>query len=220
MALPIVAQGLAEPIPQQAVESSPLTESTARTAPGVDRSPQQLPPATSQKSPVAQLLSSLQVARQAVAPQMNGVQSVVPGAPLQLPFPSHRLGFCWVLPLQLSSTAPQGTLSAGYWQAPLAPSQSVAPQGGLVLAHCAAQQWPVPLAPQGPEVQSSFSVQAPREILPPQAPALQTKPGAQSALLAQVVAQTPPSAQAKSLPQLVAVAARHVPWPLQFPGGV
>jgi hypothetical protein len=49
-----------------------------------------------------------------------------------------------------------------------------------------AQQWPEPVVPHIPESQSSFSLQAPRATELPHAPALQTKPEAQSLEVAQV----------------------------------
>ncbi len=62
----------------------------------------------SQKSPLSQLALSAQVVRQAVGPQMKGVQSVVEVVG-QVPIPSQTLGFCWVLPVQLAFTEPQAT---------------------------------------------------------------------------------------------------------------
>ena len=58
-------------------------------------------------------------------------------------------------------------------QAPLASSQSVAPQGVTMLLQPAVQQWPVPMTPQKPEVQASFSSQAPTAILATQTAELQ-----------------------------------------------
>jgi hypothetical protein len=72
------------------------------------RGSQQAEWATSQKSPLAQLLLLLQVERQAVAPQMKGVQATIVGAG-QLPLPSQMLGFCCSLSLQLARTEPQAT---------------------------------------------------------------------------------------------------------------
>jgi len=63
----------------------------------------------SQTSPGAHSVLLVQVVLQAVAPQANGAQSVVPGAG-QLPMPSQMLGFCCVIPAQLSRIEPQGAL--------------------------------------------------------------------------------------------------------------
>lgn len=56
-------------MPQQAVASLPFAESTA-IAPLFARPLQQVVLATSQKSPVPQLVLSVQLVRQALAPQM------------------------------------------------------------------------------------------------------------------------------------------------------
>jgi hypothetical protein len=126
--------------------------------------------ATSQKSPVPQLVLSVQVAKQALAPQMNGVQSVVPGLLLQLPLPSQALGFCCVLPMQLSAIEPQAVPAIGKVQAAVVSSQSVAPQGAVTRVQAVVQQWPVPLIPHTLETQAAFSVQAPVAIWGSQAP--------------------------------------------------
>ena len=56
-------------MPQQAVASLPFVESTVM-APPLLRPQQQAVLATSQKSPVPQLVLSVQLVRQALAPQM------------------------------------------------------------------------------------------------------------------------------------------------------
>ena len=66
----------------------------------------------------------------------------------------------------------------------------VVPQGLL-------QQFPVPETPQIPEMQSSSSLQLPAAIGLTQAPALQTKPLAQSADELQEARQPPSGAQTK-----------------------
>ena len=85
-----VRQGGLAPMPQQPTSSLPALASTLSVAPLVNGA-QQAERVTSQKSPVAQLVPSEQLVRQAVAPQTKGVQSVVPGVG-QLPIPSQRLG--------------------------------------------------------------------------------------------------------------------------------
>jgi hypothetical protein len=70
------------------------------------------------------------------------------------------------------------------------------------MAQTSEQQWlgppsAAPPTPQWLEVQSSFSVQGPTGMGGKQAPALQAKPVAQSALEAQLVSHRPPVPQAK-----------------------
>jgi hypothetical protein len=50
---------------------------------------------------------------------------------------------------------------AGYWHAPLAMSQPVAPHAGSPVVHPAVQQLPVPVVPQWLLVQAAFVVQTP-----------------------------------------------------------
>jgi hypothetical protein len=78
-------------------------------------------------------------------------------------------------------------------QAPVVASQSAAPQVSPVLVQVVVQQCPVPLVPQIPDSQSSFSVHRPSAILAAQAPALQLKPLAHSAEDVQLVAHVPAS---------------------------
>jgi len=81
--------------PQQAVASLPVTLSTATVPPEV--SPEQQAPllvSLSQKPPATQALLSAQAVWQAVAPQTNGLQSVV--VPRQAPAPSQAEGSIWV----------------------------------------------------------------------------------------------------------------------------
>jgi hypothetical protein len=103
---------------------------------------------------------------------MKGEQSVVPGAG-QFPIPSQTLALLWMLPVQLCWVEPQLTPWAAKTQVPLRGSQSVAPQGAVVLEQAELQQWPLPAMPQTPEVQASLVVQAPIAIFGPHTPALQ-----------------------------------------------
>jgi hypothetical protein len=121
---------------------------------------------------------------------------VVPGLLLQLPAPLQVLGFCCVSPVQLSRIVPQAVPTAGKVQAAVVLSQSVAPQGAVVMVQAAVQQWPVPLIPQTSEAQASFSVQAPVVIWASQAPAsvTQKKPLTQSVVAVQLVSQAVPAA--------------------------
>jgi hypothetical protein len=145
--------------------------------------------------------------------QTYGAQSVV--VCMQLPVPSQVPSlFVWTLPLQPTLPSHAVPLS-GKVQAPVALSQSVAPHGAIVLVHAAVQQWPVPLIPHIPEVQASFSVQAPVAIAVVQVPPLQTNPVAQSALEVQVVLQLLASAHAKWLGQGTPEFALQAPVPLQ-----
>jgi len=159
-------------MPQQPISSLPVREFTVRVSP-LARGAQHAPRVVSQKSlPPAQLEASEHVVRQAVAPQMKGVQSVVPALG-QLPMPSQTLALVCVVPLQLCCPVPQLTVVSGNTQSPLRASQSVAPQGAVTLVQAAVQQWPVPLMPQTPEVQASLVEQAPVASLAAHAPALQ-----------------------------------------------
>jgi hypothetical protein len=134
---------------------------------------QQVERVTSQKSPGSQLVASEQAVRQAPDAHRNGEQSVVPGAG-QFPRPSQTLALLWVwLSLQLCWVEPQLTPRAAKRQAPLRGSQSVAPQGAVVLVQAEWQQWPLPAMPQTPEVQASFAEQAPVAIFGAHAPPLQ-----------------------------------------------
>jgi hypothetical protein len=94
-------------------------------------------------------------------------------------------------------------------------SQAVAPQVTSVVLHGARQQSPAPLMPHTPEVQASFSVQAPVAMGVMHAPPLQTKPVAQSGLEAQVVLQLVALAQARWLGQATGGTAGQVPAPSQ-----
>jgi len=80
----------------------------------------------------------------------------------------------------------------------------------------------VPLVPQTPEVQVSFSVQGPAVIWASQAPAstTQKKPPTQSLVLVQVVAQAVAFMQVKLPLQVLWVPATQFPEPLQFPAEV
>ncbi len=166
-----VRQGWLPPMPQQPFSSLPASESTVRVPPVANGAQQAVERVRSQKSPVPQLVASLQLVRQAPAPQMKGEQSVVPGVG-QLPAPSQTLALLWVDPLQLCSIEPQLTPGAAKTQAPTA-LQSVAAQAAAVLVQAAVQQWPLPEKPQTPEVQASFSVQAPVAVCGVHVPALQ-----------------------------------------------
>src|ERR1700722_326518 len=146
-------------MPQQAAESLPFALSTF-IVPPVWMVGQQIAAPVSHESPVAHCALPVQLVRQEVAPQMKGVQLVVPGAG-QLPFPSHTLGFCCVMPVQLSLTVPQATVLSGYWQEPWFWSQPVMEQVGSVLPQATKQQLPLPVAPHWKERQASFSVQGP-----------------------------------------------------------
>jgi hypothetical protein len=119
----------------------------------------------SQMSPLTQSLAEVQVSRQALVPQMKGVQAVVPGELLQLPNPSQALGFCWRPALQLSAMVPQSTEASGKLQAPKLGSQSVAPHGGVVSVQACWQQLPTPAMLQIPVRQASSEPQGPVEIL-------------------------------------------------------
>jgi hypothetical protein len=140
------------------------------------------------------------------------VQSTVTGG-WQLPNPSQVVALVCVLPVQLAT--PQEVVLSGMTQAPLVASQSVAPHGAVMLAQAAVQQCPLPAIPHTPEVQASFSVQAPVAIGVVHAPPLQTKPVAQPVLEVHVVLQLVASAQAKLLGQAAAVPGVQVPLPLQ-----
>src|SRR5581483_7013029 len=183
--------GLA-PMPQQPRVSSPLTESTFRVAPS-GSGVQHTPAKTSQKSPPPQLEASVQLLRQAVAPQTNGEQSVVAWAG-QFPWPSQKVALVWVLPLQLCCPVPQAVVLSGKTQAPVRGSQSVAPQGVATLVQVLAQQLPEPPMPHTPDAHSSLAPQAPMVVLATQAPAWQKNPAAQSAVLPQLVTQVLPAA--------------------------
>jgi len=74
-------------------------------------------------------------------------------------------------------------------------SQSAAPHGTVVLLQAAAQQFPVPLAPQIPEAQSKSLLHGPVLDGATQLPFLQVKPEAQSDGDAQLRLQLPASAQ-------------------------
>jgi hypothetical protein len=144
-------------MPQQEVESLPVAPSTLIVLPLV-KPEQQARLDTSQKSPPTQLVASLHVVKQALAPQMKGVQSVVPCG-WQVPAPSQVVGSVWVLPEQLPG-APHAVRLFGNVQAPRL-SQSLAPHDGSVVSHRVVQQWPVPVMPQMPEVQASLVAQGP-----------------------------------------------------------
>jgi hypothetical protein len=76
-------------------------------------------------------------------------------------------------------------------------SHSAAPHGAIVLLQGAAQQLPVPSAPQISETQSKLSPHGPVLALATQPPALQVKLGAQSKGEPQRWLQPPASAQPK-----------------------
>jgi hypothetical protein len=131
----------------------------------------------------------------------------------QSPIPSQTLGLCWVPSLQLASVVPQAVDSPGKLQAALVLSQSVAPQGAVVLVQADMQQCPLPLIPQTSDVQASFSVQAPAAIWASQAPAsvTQKKPLAQSVVAAQVLLQAVAAALQPKLLAQAAVVGSQVP---------
>jgi len=110
----------------------------------------------SQKEPVAHWAIVWQVSKHAPSSHAYGVQVVVFGA--QLPAPS-QLGWLRTSPVQLR--APQATPAPGKTQAPVWPSQSVAPHGASKPAQAALQQCPVPSTPQTPEAHWSFEEQGP-----------------------------------------------------------
>jgi len=170
--------------------SLPVTPSTAK--PPSPKPPQHVEAVTSQKSPVAQLLLSAQVEKQVSVPQAKIPQLTGPGV-TQVPCPSQRLGPCWRLPVQLWRTEPHATVAGEYLQAPVVASQSVAPQVSPVLMQVVVQQCPLPLVPQIPDSQSSFSVHRPSAILATQTPALQLKPLAHPDDDVQLVAHVPAS---------------------------
>jgi hypothetical protein len=101
---------------------------------------------------------------------MNGVQSTTFAE--QPPWPSQFPAALRVFPVQLAA-GPQVIELSGKVQAPVESSQSTAPQGVAVLAQPEVQQWPVPMTPQMPELQASFSAHDPRGICGTQAPELQ-----------------------------------------------
>jgi hypothetical protein len=79
-----------------------------------------------------------------------------------------------MLPVHVRPPEPQEVLVSGKVQAPVAASQSVAPQGVAVIVQAVwVQQCPVPLMPQTPETQTSFEAQAPFVTCGAQVPALQ-----------------------------------------------
>ena len=99
-------------------------------------------------------------------------------------------------------------------QAPLV-SQSVAPQTGSPVVHAALQQFPVPVAPQTPEVQESFSPQAtPSSNSAVQVPLWHQYPFRQSPAVVQLVLQLVASAQIKA-PGHAAGLETHDPVPSQ-----
>jgi hypothetical protein len=200
----MVWHGVLVPMPQQA-ESMPVTPSTLM----VVNAAQQVELLVSQKPPPAQLEESMQLVRQAPTPQTKGVQSVVPGGG-QLPAPSQTVASVWVVPLQLAP-GPHETVLSGKVQAPVV-SQSVAPQGAVVLAHAVVQQWPVPATPQTPDWQTSLTVQADpsasgaTQLLPEQ-----TNPVSQSVDMVQLARQVMASAQMRLPGQGAGVCAAQVP---------
>jgi hypothetical protein len=95
-------------------------------------------------------------------------------------------------------------------------SQPVAAQVGSAMPHGALQQLPIPVVPQAPERQESFSVQAvPAASWAMQAPPEQKNPVAQSVTTVQLVLQVIASAQPKLPAQSVGVPAAQVPVPSQ-----
>jgi hypothetical protein len=84
---------------------------------------------------------------------------------------------------QLIVPLPQEVVLAGKEHSPVTPSQSFAPQGGVVRVQAVCvQQWPVPVMPQTFEAHSALATQAPFWICGVQVPALQYQPVAQSAV--------------------------------------
>jgi hypothetical protein len=95
-------------------------------------------------------------------------------------------------------------------------SQPVALQVGSVMLHGAMQQLPIPVVPQAPERQESFSVQAlPGVSWATQAEDEHQNPTAQSVTTAQLVLQVVGSAQPKLPGQSIEVPATQVPMPSQ-----
>ncbi len=138
----------------------------------------------------------------------------------QLPSPSQRVAFVCVPAVQLSAS-PQAVVLSGYTQAPASKVQLVAPHVGSLVEQAPAQQlvglgWPV--MPHFPDLQASFSVQAPVRMGAPHTPALQKKPAAQSLLEAQLELQPPSSLQPKLAGQAVGFPISQVPLPLQLAG--
>jgi hypothetical protein len=84
---------------------------SALSVPLLLRAGQQALLKVSQKAPLTQLDLSVQLARQAVRPQMKGEQSVTVGG-WQLPIPSQVVALVWVDPVQLAA-APQAVVLAG-----------------------------------------------------------------------------------------------------------
>jgi hypothetical protein len=173
----------------------------------------QAPASVTQKKPPAQSVVTAQAALQPVAAALQPkllAQAAVVGE--QVPVASQVLVVAWLF-VQLS--VPQAA-PPGYTQAPLPTSHEAAAQAGSVVgAQAAVQQLPVPPRPQEPEVQSSFSVQVPTAAAVTQAAALQTKPVAQSVLVAQVVAQVVSSWQPRLPAHWVWDPVPQVPDPLQ-----
>ncbi len=162
-------------------------------------------------------MGEAQVVRQALAPQTYASQLIVGCA--QFPAPSQAPIGLAVAPVQLA--VPQLVPSAPLRQAPLPSQVPSNPQGGLVAvqAPCGSvlpagtiwqepgfpprlQTWQVPqlaVEQQTPSTQFALPHSVPEaQIWPsrlsPQAPALQTFPGEQSALLAQTDTQAVPVA--------------------------
>ncbi len=115
-----------------------------------------------------------------VPSQTYGAHAVV--AP-QAPEPSHVAGVA--TPPLHEAVAPQPVVACGYTHAPVKAAQAVAPQIGSAVAHAVAQQTPVAQAPEAHWSPAEHAV-------PPgalHAPARQAFPAAQSASVAQLVAQ-------------------------------
>ncbi len=96
-------------------------------------------------------------------------------------------------------------------------SQPVAPQATLAVLQAVVplQQLPVPASPQVPEVQASFSVQAPVACCAVQVPALHQNPVVQSLLTAHAARQLAASAQIRWFGHGAGASTVHTPLPLQ-----
>jgi hypothetical protein len=96
-------------------------------------------------------------------------------------------------------------------------SQPKAPQIRSAVEQALVQQLPLPLAPQTPEVQSSFCEQDPVATFGPQMPVLQYDPVAQSAVAPQEAKQAVPAELQLRLLGHAEVAAVQAPVASQAP---
>ena len=166
-----------------------MAESTL-IAPLAAMAVQQVEFATSQ-TPVLPLQSLLLAQEQPVPAELQApLGQATPPLATHVPVPLQALLVS--VPL-VQVVVPQASVAAGYMQAPVA-SQPVAPHVGSPTVQAAVQQLPLPLVPQTPDVQASFSVQAPVAICATQALTLHQNPLAQSLATVQVVLQAVPAA--------------------------